>query len=65
MKALLLSLVIAFTSSFALACPLDPENITQDHGSCTPRNRAACAPASVQSHSNGQESVASDGNVIK
>ena len=33
MKALLLSLVIAFTGSFALACPLAPDNITQSSGS--------------------------------
>ncbi len=65
MKALLLSLVLAFTGSFALACPLDPENITQVQGSCTPRNRAACAPSSLQSHSNTQGSVVSDGSAIK
>ncbi len=32
MKTLLLSLVIAFTGSLSLACPLAPKNFTQSSG---------------------------------
>lgn len=65
MKALVLSLVIAFSSSFALAdsCPLADSNAYSSEGALTPKNRKSILEHT--STSNHVRVVDANGNVVK